>query len=69
MLSNTQEPTGADNGVGDGLVRRDDDVVHLPYLLVLVVVDGLSQDLPLRVMLDANVAGYLGSGPICAMPL
>jgi hypothetical protein len=48
VLAEAEEPTHAHNGVGDGLVGRDDDVVHLAYALALVIVYGRAENLLLR---------------------
>src|SRR5260370_6603814 len=46
MLAYAEESAGADDGVGDRFVRRDDDVVSFSDRFTFVVVDQLSQDLP-----------------------
>src|SRR5216683_1759622 len=45
VLADAEESAGADDGVGDRLVRGNDDVVGFADRLTLVVVDRLSQDL------------------------
>src|ERR1700687_3364660 len=58
MLADTEESTGADDGVGDRFVRSDDDVVGLPDRLALVVVDGLPENLPLGAPSHGNVPQF-----------
>src|SRR5262245_51563484 len=48
VFAKTQEPARADDGVGDSLVGGDYNILDLSNFLVLVVVDRLTQDLPLR---------------------
>src|SRR5271155_5133049 len=48
VLGDAEEAAGADDRIRDRLVRRDDDVVDGPDLLVLVVEDWPAEHLPLR---------------------
>src|SRR3984893_474967 len=58
MLADTEEPAGADDGVGDRFVRSDDDVVGLPDRLALVVVDGLPENLALGAPSHGNLPQF-----------
>jgi hypothetical protein len=54
VLAKTQEAARADDGVGDSFVGGDDNILDLSNPLVLVVVDRLTHDLPLRAPAPSN---------------
>jgi hypothetical protein len=54
VLAKTKEAAHADDGVGDGFVGGDDNILDLSNPLVLVVVDSLTHDLPLRAPAPSN---------------
>jgi hypothetical protein len=47
VLRDRKETAGIDDGVGDRLVGRDNDVLDRANAFIRVVVDRMSQDLPL----------------------
>jgi hypothetical protein len=74
VSAHADNSAGTDNGVGDSLVRRNDEVIDSANLLVLLVVDSFAEDLLLYApacddvlhLLDRNAdphhARYLGRG-------
>ena len=45
VLAQADKSTGTDNGVGDRHVRRHDEVIDRPYLLILLIVDRFAEHL------------------------
>src|SRR5215475_219317 len=54
VLAKPQEAARTDDGVGDSFVWGDDDILDLSNALVLVVVDSLPHNLPLRAPARSN---------------
>src|SRR5262249_50243856 len=61
VLAKAQEAARADDGVGDSLVGGDDNILDLSNSLVLVVVDSLTHDLPLRAPARSNFSQFCRS--------
>ena len=44
-FAQAQKSPHANDGIRDGTIGRDDEVIHLPDLFILVIVDGLPENL------------------------
>ena len=53
-----KEAAGIDDGVGDGFVGRDDEVVDESDALIHVIVDGMAEDLPFSAPAQGDIAQF-----------